>query len=168
MLSKDIFKKNEYPEVIHIVDKKQVLLVLPFLGLLPFEIRSCLQKCFKNYIPYCSLRLVYQSKIRIPNLFTFKDDFNTNLSSHTIYKFRCSCCNATCYDRTRRHFLERASVYLRATPLIGTFFKTPKKSAIFGHMLLDSHKSSFDSFSRLSVKAGMRNRGTELGEEWEC
>ena len=67
----DIFKKNEYPQffidkcikkylsklffpkrIVHTVDKK------PFLGALSFEIRSCLQKCFKNYIPYCLLKVL--------------------------------------------------------------------------------------------------------------
>ena len=84
VLLKEVFKKNEYPQfftdkcitkflnklfvpkrIIHTVDKKQVLLVFPFLGPLSFEIRSRLQKCLKNYIPYCSLKVVYQSKSRI-------------------------------------------------------------------------------------------------------
>ena len=33
---------------VHAVDKQQVLLVLPLLGPLSFEIRSRLQKCFRN------------------------------------------------------------------------------------------------------------------------
>ena len=56
--------------IVHTVDKKQILLVLPFLGPLSFEIRSCLQKWFKNYIPYCSLKIAYQSRSRIFNLFS--------------------------------------------------------------------------------------------------
>ena len=86
-LLKGIFKKSEYPQLfidkcikkylsklfipkrtIHTVEKKQILLVLPFLGYLSSEIRSRLQKCFKNYIHYCSLKVVYQSKSRISNL----------------------------------------------------------------------------------------------------
>ena len=62
VLLKEVFKKNEYPHffidkcikkylnklfvpkrIIHTVDKKQVMLVLPFLGPLSFEIRSHLQ-----------------------------------------------------------------------------------------------------------------------------
>ena len=73
VLLKEILKNNEYPQffidkrikhylsklfvhkrIFHTVDKKQVLLVLPFVGPLSFEITSRLQKCFKNYIPYCS------------------------------------------------------------------------------------------------------------------
>ena len=40
----------------------------------------------------------------------------------------------------------RASEHLVITPLTGKFVKTPKKSAIFDHMLLDGHKASFDNF----------------------
>ena len=134
--------------IIHTVDKKQVLLVLPFLGPLSFEIKSRLQKCL-NYIPYCSLKVVYQSKSRVSNLFHCKDVVNTKLSSHIVYKFMCSCCNAAYYGQTQRHFFVRASEHLVITPLTGKFYKTPNKSAIFDHMLLDGHKASFDNFSIL-------------------
>ena len=33
--------------------------------------------------------------------------------------------------------------------MTGKFVKTPKKSAIFDHMLLDGYKASFDNFSIL-------------------
>ena len=135
--------------IIHTVDKKQVLLVLPFLGLLSFEIRSRLEKCFKNYIPYCLLKVVYQSRSRISNLLNFNDAVNTKLSSHIVYKFMCSCCNTTYYGQTQRHFFVRASEHLDITPLTGKFVKTPKKSAILDHMLLDGHKASFNNFSIL-------------------
>ena len=134
--------------IVHTVHKKQVLLVLPILGPLSFEIRSRLQKCFKNYIPYCSLKVVCQSRRRISNLFNFKDVVNTKLSSHTVYKFMCSCWNATYYGQTQRHFFVRASEHLGITPLTGKFVKTPKKSAI-DHALLEGHKASFDNFSIL-------------------
>ena len=135
--------------IVHTVHKKQVRLVLPFLGPLSFDIRSHLQKCFKNYIPYCSLKVAYQSRSRISNLFNFKDVVNTKLSSHIVYKFMCSCCNATYHCQTERHFFVRASEHLGITPLTGKFVKMPKKSTIFDHMLLDGHKASFDNFSIL-------------------
>ena len=61
----------------------------------------------------------------------------------------CSCRNATYYGQTQRHFFVRASEHLSITPLTGKFVKTPKKYAIFDHMLLDGHKASFDNFSIL-------------------
>ena len=61
----------------------------------------------------------------------------------------CSYCNATYYGQTQRHFLVRASEHLGITPLTSKFVKTPEKSAMFDHMLLDGHKASFDNFSIL-------------------
>ena len=132
--------------IVHTVDKKQVLLVLPFLGPLSFEIRSCLQKCFTNCIPYCSLKIVYQSRSRISNLFNFKDAVNTKWNSHIVYKFMCSCCNVTYCGQTQRHFFVRASEHLLITPVTGKFVKMPKKSAIFDCPLLDDHKVSLTIF----------------------
>ena len=80
---------------------------------------------------------------------SFKDAVNTKLSSHIVYKFMCSCCNATYYGQTQRHFFVRASEHLGITSLTSKFVKTPKKSAIFDHMLLDGHKTSFDNISIL-------------------
>ena len=61
----------------------------------------------------------------------------------------CNCCNATYYGQTQRHFFVGASEHLGIIPLTGKFVKTPKKSAIFDHMLLDGHKASFENFSIL-------------------
>ena len=79
-------------------------------------------------------------------MFNFKDAVNTKLSAHIVYKFMCSCWNATYYGQTQRHSFVRASEHLGITPLTGKVVKTPKKSAIFDHMLLDGHKASFDNF----------------------
>ena len=61
----------------------------------------------------------------------------------------CSCCNAIYYSQTERYFFVGASEHLGITPLTGKFVKTPKKSAIFDHMLFNGHKASFDNFSIL-------------------
>ena len=135
--------------IIHTVHKKQVLLVLTFACPLSFEIRSRLQKCFKSYISYFSLKVVYQSRSRISNLFNFKEVANTKLRSHIVYKFICSCYNITYYGQTQRYFFVRASDHLGITPLTGNFVKKPNKSAIFYHVLLDGQKASFDNFSIL-------------------
>ena len=74
---------------------------------------------------------------------------NTKLSSHIVYKFMCSCCNATYYGQIQRYLFVKASEHLGITPLTGKFVKTLKKFAIFVHMLQDGHKVSFDNFSIL-------------------
>ena len=117
--------------IVHTVCKIKIRLVLPFLGSLSFAIRSRLQKCFENYIPYCSLKVVYQSRNRISNLLNFEDFVNTKLSSRTVYKFTYNYCNTTYYGQTQRYFFLRACEHLGITPLTGKFVKMPKKSVIF-------------------------------------
>ena len=84
---------------------------------------------------------------RIVHTVDKKQVVNTIVSSHIVYKFICSCCNAIYYCQTQRHFFVRASEHLGITPLTGKFVKTLKKPAISNHMLLDGHKASFDNFS---------------------
>ena len=58
----------------------------------------------------------------------------------------CSSCNGAYYGQTERHFFVRASEHLVITPVTGKFVKTPKKSAIFDHTLLDDYKVSLTIF----------------------
>ena len=130
-----------------IVNKKQLLIVLPFLSVQSFLVRKRLQSCIRNTIPYCSLRLVFQSKTRLSSLFRFKDIIPKETSLHLVYKFTCSCCNATYYGESERHFFVRASEHLGITPLTGKRVRNPKKSAIFDHILLNGHDVSFEDFT---------------------
>ena len=62
----------------------------------------------------------------------------------------CSCCNATYYGESERHFHIRASEHLGITPLTGKRVANPKKSAINDHMLYKNHDASYDDFSILT------------------
>ena len=120
-----------------------------FLGPLAFEIRSRLQKCFKNYIPCCSLKVIYQFKNRIANVFNFKGVVNTTLSSYIVDQFIFSLLPRNLLWSKTNTFFVRTSKRLGITPLTGKFARTPKKYAIFDHMLLDGHKANFENFSIL-------------------
>ena len=65
----------------------------------------------------------------------------------------CGCYNTTYYRQSQKRFLVRASEHLGITPLTVKFVKTPKKFAIFDHMLLDGHEASFDNFPILSKES---------------
>ena len=41
------------------VNRKQVLIILPFLGAQSFLIRKRLQSCIRNHLPDCSLRIAF-------------------------------------------------------------------------------------------------------------
>ena len=131
------------------VNKKHLLIVLPFLGTQSFLVRKRLQSCIRNHSPYCYLRIAFQSKTRLSSLFRFKDIISKEISSHLVYKFTCSCSNAAYYGQSERHFFVRASEHLGMTPLTGKRVKNPKKSAIFDHILLKGHDASFEDFKIL-------------------
>ena len=71
------------------------------------------------------------------------------VSSHLVYKFTCSYCDATCYGESERHLFVRASELLAIAPVTGEQVKNPKKSAIFDHILLKSHEAGFEDFKIL-------------------
>ena len=131
------------------VNKKQLLIVLPFLCAQSFLVRKRLQNCIRNTIPYCSLRIVFQSKTRLSSLFRFKDIIPKEISSHLVHKFTCSCCNATYYGESERHFFVRASEHLGMTPLTGKRVRNPERSTIFHYILLNGHDASFEDFTIL-------------------
>ena len=54
----------------------------------------------------------------------------------------CSCWKATYYEESERHFFIRASEHLGMSTLTGKRVKSPKKSAVFDHILLNGHDVS--------------------------
>ena len=102
------------------------------------------KSCIRNTIPYCSLRIVFQSKTRLSSLFCFKE-----ISSNLVYKFTCSCGNATYYGESERHFFVTVSEHLGMAPLTGRRVRNPKKSAVFDHILLNGHDAIFEDFTVL-------------------
>ena len=86
-------------------------------------------------------------------MFKFKDVVNTKLSSHIVYKFMHSCCNAIYFGQAQRHVFVKASVDLGITHLAGKFAKRSKNLIFFYHMLFDGHKASFDNYSILSKES---------------
>ena len=95
------------------VEKKQLSIILQFLGHLSFETRDRSNSCIRNQLLYCSLRIVQivQLKTRLSSLFKFKDSIPKYLRSRLTYKSLCSCCNVT-YGETQRHSsYERLSIW---------------------------------------------------------
>jgi len=133
------------------VPKKELLVVIPFIGKLSLKLRTRLQSAFK-VLPQCKVKVIFQSTCRLSSFFRFKDVIPKSLRSNLVYKFSCGSCNATYYGKTIRHFKVRASEHIGLTPLTGKRVKNPKLSAILDHHLLTNHIASFDDFKVLSTE----------------
>ena len=103
---KDIFKKNGYPisfidrciktflDKLHTpkinittVEKKQLLTVLPYLGVVSDKIRSSLYKILSKNLLCCKLNIIFKASCRLSSYFAFKDCPCKDLISGIVYKF---------------------------------------------------------------------------------
>ena len=166
---KGILYKNSYPRgfvdkcikefldrvltrkvVVSTVPKKDLMIVLPYLGKLSLQIRTRINRVIRNKLLHCNLRIVFQTKCKLINFFTFKDKIPVFLRSGIVYKFKCGGCNATYYGKTKRHFKIRMCERLGVSALTGKRVKGDNGSAIKEHHLFCNYSSSFDDFSILA------------------
>ena len=164
-ISKCILYKNNYPRdfldkcikefldraltqkvVVSTVPKKDLMIVLPYLGKLSLQIRTRINRVIRNKLPHCNL----QTKCKLINFFTFKDKTPVFLRSGIVHKFKCGGCNATYYGKTKRHFKVKMCEQLGVSALTGNRVKGDNDSAIKEHHLFCNHLSGFGDFSILA------------------
>ena len=81
------------------VEKKPLVLVLPYLGSISLQTRTKLKKSLKSILNCCKL----QNKTRLGKNFHFKDQIPKDLTSGVIYKCQCGLCNESYYGKCMRH-----------------------------------------------------------------
>ena len=152
---RSIFKCNRYPvniidqcikkfldklyvpkQILLTVPKKELLVVLPFLGTFSLNLRKRLYKAVSKSLPQCNIKVIFQSKNRLSSLFKFKESILLYLRSQVTYKFQCSNCNITYYGETERHLKVRAGKHRSTSALTGKRVINNKKSSVKDHCLL--------------------------------
>ena len=81
--------------VVSTVAKKELMIVLSYMGKLSLQIRIRINRVMKNKLSHCNFRIAFQVKCKLINFFTFKDKIPLFLRSGIAYKFKCRDCNAT-------------------------------------------------------------------------
>ena len=148
---KKFLSKLYLPKVVELTAaKKELILVLPYLGQQSFEIRNRIQCCLKKNVPVFNLKVVSQSRKQLSTLFTFKDEINKMFHSILVYIFKCNICNDIYYGKNKRHFKVGACKHLGIMPLTGKKVKNPKESAVFDHLVHTGHNASFDDVETLA------------------
>ena len=167
---KNIFKKNGYPIsfidrciktfldklhtpkiVVTTVEKKNLLIVLPYLGFISDQIRTKLFKIISKNLPCCKLNIVFKTSCRLSNYFSYKDRPCKDLISGIVYKFSCGCCNASYIGQTKRHFKVRMSEHMGVSPLTNKISSSSGNlTAIREHVSNSGHVVSSENFSILA------------------
>ena len=77
------------------VKKKELFIVLPYLGNLSLALRTRLQNSINKNLPFCKIKVIFKSTTRLSKFFRFKDKMPFNLRSNVVYEFSCGRSNAT-------------------------------------------------------------------------
>ena len=112
-------KLHVLKKVVSTVPKKELFVVLPYLGTLSSNLKWKLRTCFKNSLPHCNIKTILKSTNRLSSLFRFKDVISKELQSHLEYKFSCGNCNVTYYRKTECHLNVRSSEHIGISHLTG-------------------------------------------------
>ena len=132
------------------VEKRLLILPLPFLGDIFLQLITKVRKSLKNILNCCKVQIVYKSQRRLTSQFRFKEPLPYDLMSKVVCKYRCGRCGSSYYGETDRHLRVRTGEHIDLSPL--TFKKcTPsKESTVRDHLLFCDNDPSFEEFSVLA------------------
>ena len=139
---KDIFTKHGYSKkflekcvktflnkvfiarrIIQTAKKKQVTIVLPYMGMILADLKVKLHKTFKQLLPASDLRAIFKVSLRMKNYFNFKDKIKRKLRSLLVYNFKCNSCNAEYIGKTKQRQRTGTSEHIGVSPLTGKCVK---------------------------------------------
>ena len=115
------------------VPKKDVTLVLPYLGLHSDVITRRLKSCVNKFCGFVNLRVVFQNTRRIKSFFPYKDRFNRSQKSEIVYKASCWDCDAFYIGKTKRRLHDRKTEHFKALTQIGHATAVAEHSISTGH-----------------------------------
>ena len=75
------------------VPKKDILIVLPYLGFHSNQVTKRLKSCVYNLYSFVNLKIIFQNTRRIKSFFPYKDRLNRSQRSKVIYKAGCWNCD---------------------------------------------------------------------------
>ena len=130
------------------VEKKTLILSLPYLGDISLQTRTKFRKSFKNILKCCKLQIVFKSQRKLANVFRFKDRLPFDFG--VVYKYTCRMCSSSYYGETDRHLKVRSGEHIVISPLTFRKFKPSKESVISDHLLICNSIPSFDEFTILA------------------
>lgn len=101
------------------VPKKEITIMLPFLGTTSWQIKNGLTRSLQNAAPFCKLKIIFKTSKRLSSIFSFKDKLPKSLMSGVIYKYTCGKCNLTYVGSTKRYWEKRLEEHVHISALTG-------------------------------------------------
>ena len=135
--------------VMLIVPKKQLYLVLPFMGKMSALVKSVLASSLHKRLLFCKVKIVFKTSNRLKNYFSFEDVVREPLRSCQIYNFTCGSCNASYIGKTFRHMKVGISEHQGVSPRTGKHLKGTLSTSVRDHMFDCNYVVAWDVFKVL-------------------
>ena len=146
VISKLVIKRPQ----VTTVEKKTLILSLPYLGDISLQTRTKLSKSCKGILNCYKLQIDFKTQRKLANVFRFKDLLLFDLVCRMVYKYTYGRCNSSYYGETDRHLKVRSGEHIWISPLTFRKVKPSKESAIHDHLLNCNNIPSFDKFTILA------------------
>ena len=112
-----------------------MLLALPYLWVISFQIRTKLQQAIKSVLNCYKLEIAFKCQTKLSNSFQFKDHIPKDLISGVVNKYQCGLSNESHYGENIRHLDIRSGEHIGVSPPPGKKIKPIKNSAVRDHLL---------------------------------
>ena len=87
-------QKNKPAEPITTVPKKDIFLVLPFLGSQSEVLARRVKSCASKFYGFVNLKVIFNNTCRVKSFFPYKDRFSRSQRSKVVYKAGCWDCDS--------------------------------------------------------------------------
>ena len=135
--------QNKPKDPVQTVKKKEVLIVLPFLGHHSKHLTKQLRSCISKFYGIFNVKIVFQNTRRIKSFFPYKDKLAPSFRSKVVYRLNCWDYNDFYIGKTKRRLRDGKTEHFKA---LTTNYH---ESAIADHVSLTNHKIKWDHFEIL-------------------
>ena len=138
----DVLNKNKTKpnEPITTVPKKDIIILLPYIGPHSNHITKRLKSCVNRFYSFVNVKVIFQNTRRIKSFFPYKDRLNRSQLSKVIYKCSCWDCDDFYIGKTKRRLHDRKTEHFKA------LLKNDHSSAIADHVKTTGHNIKWDHF----------------------
>ena len=123
--------------------KKDVIILLSYLGLQSNQISKRLKSCIYQFYSCVNLKIIFQNTCRIKSFFPYKDRLNRSQRSNVLYKACCWDCNHFYIGKTKRRLHDRKTEHFKSLT------KNDHSSAIANHVAATGRNIKWDHFEIL-------------------
>ena len=129
-------QKNKSAEPIATVPKKDIFLVLPFLGSQSEVLVPRVKSCVSKFYGFVNLRVI---------LIILADSFSRSQRSKVMYRANCRDCNSLYVGKTKRRLHDRKTKHFKALT------QDCHASALADHVISTGHNIKWDHFDILAT-----------------